>query len=205
MDCSKLREIMDLYVDRELSPEARAQADLHISECDRCRRAVDRLLRLRDTVRTAASDAPVPEQLLRRVHSIAAPPWRVAWRTQAIAAVILLAGVLSLLSPAVRGTAADTLDYVSFHLDDSRPVVLEGEVLCRDCELQASYGYPAMCNVIGHHGALETSDGRIWNLLEGTASQGLIHDASLLGRRVVIRGRMFRKAGTVEVTDYQLL
>jgi hypothetical protein len=50
-----------------------------------------------------------------------------------------------------------------------------------------------------------TAAGRIWNILEGEKSHDLIHDSSLLGRRVKIEGRMYRKAGSIAVGNYQLL
>jgi hypothetical protein len=62
-----------------------------------------------------------------------------------------------------------------------------------------------MCPLTGHHGAIVTSDGRIWNILEGEKSRELIHNSSLLGRRVRVEGRMYRKAGSVAISDYQLL
>src|SRR6266852_7050559 len=68
MDCKKLREVLDAYVDRELSVDAVAQAEAHITECNSCRRAVEGLTRLREAVRTAAGKPEVPQQLLARVR-----------------------------------------------------------------------------------------------------------------------------------------
>jgi hypothetical protein len=60
-----------------------------------------------------------------------------------------------------------------------------------------------MCPLTGHHGSIVTRDGRIWNILEGEKSQDLIHNSSLLGRRVRIEGRIYRKAGSLAVSGYQ--
>jgi len=205
MDCKKLREMLDAYVDRELSPDAASQAEAHIAECSSCRRAVEGLARLREAVRTAAGKPEVPQQLLARVQGSLSPRWHRAVAIQAIAATLVLAGVLTLFVPSVRAAAATALDFLSLKLDDSRQVVLEGKVICRDCQLEKEYGYHAMCALTGHHGWLQTSDGRLWGILEGKVSEELIHDSSLLGRRVRIRGRVMRKAGSIEVSDYQLL
>src|SRR5712692_11228185 len=75
MDCKKLREVLDAYVDRELSPDAAAQAEAHIAECGACRRAVEGLARLRQAVRTAAGKPEAPERLLARVQSSLSPRW----------------------------------------------------------------------------------------------------------------------------------
>jgi hypothetical protein len=205
MDCKKLREILDAYVDRELSADAAAQAEAHVGQCGACRRAVEGLARLREAVRTAAGKPEAPVVLLERVQSSLAPRRHRARAIQAIAAALVLAGVLTLFVPSVRGAAATALDFLSLRLDDSRQVVLEGKLLCRDCQLEKEYGYHAMCPLTGHHGWVATSDGRLWSILEGKVSQDLIHNSSLLGRRVRIRGRIMRKAGSIEVSDYELL
>jgi len=205
MDCKKLREVLDAYVDRELSPDAAAQAEAHLAECNGCRRAAQALTRLREAVRAAAGEPEAPADLMERVQSSLSPRWRGAVVVQAIAAALLLAATLTLVVPSVRGAAATALDYLALKLDDSRPVVLEGMLLCRDCQLEKEYGYHAMCPLTGHHGAIVTSDGRIWNVLEGEKSRELIHNSSLLGRRVRVEGHMYRKAGSLAVSDYQLL
>jgi anti-sigma factor (TIGR02949 family) len=205
MDCKKLREVLDAYVDRELSADATAQAEAHIAECTACRRAVENLARLREAVRTAAGKAEAPVELIERVRSAVSPRWYRAAVIQAITATLVLAGVLTLLVPSVRGAAATALDFLSLQLDDSRWVVLEGKLICRDCQLEKEYGHHAMCPLTGHHGWLQTSDGRLWDILEGSASHELIHNSSLLGRRVKVQGRIFRRAGSIEVSGYQLL
>jgi len=205
MDCKKLREVLDACVDRELSPDAAAQAEAHIAECDDCRRAVEALTKLRHAVRAAAGKPEAPAHLLERVQSSLSPRWRRALVVQVVAATLLLAGALTIFVPNVRGSAATALDYLGLKLDDSRQVVLEGKLLCRDCQLEKQYGYHAMCPLTGHHGAIVTNDGRIWNILEGEKSRELIHNSSLLGRRVRVEGHMYRKAGSLAVSDYQLL
>ncbi len=205
MDCKKLREMLDAYVDRELSADAAAQAEAHIAECSACRRAVEGLTRLRQAVRTAAGKPEATRELVQHVRRSVSPRWHRAVAIQAIAATLVLAGVLTLFVPSVRAAAAIALDFLSLKLDDSRQIVLEGKVICRDCQLEKEYGYHAMCALTGHHGWLQTSDGRLWGILEGNASEQLIHNSSLLGRRVKIQGRIFRKAGSIAVSGYELL
>src|SRR5215831_3838181 len=169
MDCKKLREVLDAYVDRELSVDATAQAEAHIAECSACRRSVENVTRLREAVRAAAGEAVAPARLTARVRSSVSPRWHRTAAVQAIAATLVLAGVLTLFVPTVRGAAATALDFLALRLDDTRQVVLEGNLICRDCQLEKQYGYHAMCPLTGHHGWLQTSDGRLWGILEGTA------------------------------------
>jgi len=83
--------------------------------------------------------------------------------------------------------------------------VMEGKLLCRDCQLKDEYGYHAMCPLTGHHGTLQTTNGKIWNILDGEVSEELIHNSKLLGRTVRIHGRCFRRASSIEVDSYEVL
>ncbi len=206
MDCKHLREVLDLYVDGELSPEATVQAETHLAECHACQRTADRLQGLRQAVKSAVSQyGPAPE-LIDSVRKSTLSPWhrRPAW-TLAVVAVALLIVALAASAPQLRGAAANTLEAAAFRLDDSRSVVMEGTLLCRDCRLKKEYGYHAMCPLKGHHGTLQTKDGKIWNILDGDASEYLIHNSALLGRIVRIHGRCFRRASSIEVDSYEVL
>jgi len=205
MNCKNIREILDLYVDRELSPEATVQAETHLAECVECRNTVARLKRLGQAVKTAVSQYQPPTQLVDQVRRSTASRWRRATTWVPIAATILLLAVLALSAPQIRAAVAAELEVAAFHLDDARATVMEGKLLCRDCLLKDEYGYHAMCPTRGHHGSLETSDGKIWNILDGQASDELIHNPKLLGRTIRIHGRCFRRASSVEVDSYEVL
>src|SRR5260370_7219616 len=116
MDCKKLREVLDAYVDRELSADAAAQAEAHIAECSACRRAVESLNRLREAVRTAAGKPEAPVELIEGVRSSVSPRWRRAAVIQAIAATLVLAGIFTLFLPTVRAPPPPAHAFFSFHL-----------------------------------------------------------------------------------------
>jgi hypothetical protein len=200
-----MREVLDLYVDGELSPEASVQAETHLAECVACRNTVARLNRLRQAVRTAVGQYQPPAQLVDQVRQATISRWRRATTWVPVAATILLITVLAFFSPQIRAAFADELEAAAFHLDDARVTVMEGKLLCRDCLLKDEYGYHAMCPTRGHHGSLQTKDGKIWNILDGEASEELIHDSKLLGRTIRIHGRCFRRASSVEVDSYEVL
>jgi hypothetical protein len=103
----------------------------------------------------------------------------------------------------VERFAANAMDRLALRLDGSSEVELHGVLLCRDCELEHRYGIEAPCKKIGHHGAIATADGRIWNLVEQKAAADLIHDETLLGRQIVVRGRVFRGARALVIDSYQ--
>src|SRR5260370_33768267 len=105
MDCKKLREVLDAYVDRELSVDATAQAEAHIAECSPCRRAVESLARLREAVRKAAGNPDGPLGPIERIRSSVSPRCHRAAAIQVIAATLVLAGVLTLLMRAVLASS----------------------------------------------------------------------------------------------------
>ncbi|MGH9202084.1 MAG: hypothetical protein ACRD2A_12715, partial [Vicinamibacterales bacterium] len=180
-----------------------------------CDRAVTHLQELKTAVRRAVSVATPPSELDARIRAAVATPWTRSFDTirsfgprrsvlaLAAVAVFVLAVTVSTRSP-IDISAANAMDRLALRLDDSSPVVLEGKILCRDCELEHRYGVKASCKIIGHHGAIATADGRIWNIVEQRTSATLIHNESLLGKNVVVRGRLFRSSRALVIESYEL-
>lgn len=76
MDCKEFREILDLYVDEELSPEALADAQIHLADCHACRRAENTLLNLRSNLKLTVSQHQPPPDLVKTVQRITESRWR---------------------------------------------------------------------------------------------------------------------------------
>lgn len=205
MDCKELRETLDLYLDGELAAEAFAAANAHVSECAPCRKVHRELLRLRRSVQQVVRAHGAPSVLEERIRGRLAPGWQRLRTPAAVLAVILLALLVAGASPGARGLAARSMEVVAFHLDSPRLVELEGQLVCRDCELKALYGAKTMCLLKGHRGALKTADGKIWNLMEGELAEALLDDDSLRGKTVHIQGKLYRRAGCLEVEGYRVL
>ena len=204
MTCTQFRDALDCYLDRELAPEAMAAADRHRADCPACDRLAAAARELKTSVKRTVEAVPLPNGLDAHVRLATAPRWtRPRVWLPAAAAVILMV----LAGDAVRGRietgAANAMDRLALRLDGSGEVVLHGVLLCRDCELEHRYGIEAPCKKIGHHGAIATADGRIWNLVEQKAAADLIHDERLLGRQIVVRGRVFRGARALVIESYQ--
>jgi len=214
MNCKQFRESLDCYVDGELAAAASAAVDAHRQACPTCNRAVAQVLEMRNAVRQAVRATTPPPDLEARVKVGTTPRWLasigVARRrglsrpAVALAALVLGLFVVAAERPPVRVDAANAMDRLGLRLNDSTAVVLEGTVLCRDCELERRYGVKSSCKQIGHHGAIFTDDGRILNLVEQRASARLIHDETLFGKRVIVHGRLFRGARALVIDSYQL-
>lgn len=204
MDCKELREVLDLYVDTELSAEAAATAELHLDECGSCRLAAEELLRLRRAVKEAVNQHEPPPELVERVRrSLVSRRRRVGVLVVAALALALLLLILG-STPSLRPALASGMEQIAFHLDEPQSVVLEGVVVCRECELYSLYGGPKERDLEGHQGALKTAGGKIWNFMEGEKASVLIHDESLIGKPVRVRARVYRRAGCVEVESYEI-
>jgi Putative zinc-finger len=206
MDCKELREILDLYVDNELSAEAAAAAGLHLNECGPCCSARDELLRLRQAIKEAVSKHQPPSSLLQSVRRISSPPSRRAALASLIVVILALGtfGALERVS-GVRASVASAMEQVAFHLDRPHMVMVEGTIVCRERALHALYGSRDTRDIEGYHGALMMASGKLWNFMESEKAYALIHDESLVGKRVRIRAKVYRRADCLEVESYDVL
>jgi hypothetical protein len=218
MDCRQAREVLDCYVDGELSPAAGAAVDAHLAECRSCAAVARQLRALKTAVRRAVAAHEPSAELRGRVNAAlgagrwlagaggaAAPPLR--WlAVAALLTVVVVAGSLR-ASTGLRTSVADALDGAAIALAGSAtgPVEIVGTLVCRDCELEHTYGEGALCAKNGHRGAIATRDGRIWNIVEQPASLDLVHNPTWLGRTVRVRARLYRHAGTAAVEHYTIL
>jgi len=202
MTCTQFRDSLDAYIDHELAVDAMAAADGHRSVCTACNRLAARALEIKAAVKHTIGAIAVPPGLDARVRRTVAPRWR-PWRVAAAAVALIGLAAGAVTQGRVERDAANAMDRMALRLDDSSTVVLTGTLLCRDCELEHRYGIKAPCKTIGHHGAIATDDGRIWNLVEQKAAADLIHDETLLGRRIVVHGRIFRGARAIVIDSYQ--
>ncbi len=68
-DCEKCEELLQPYLDRELSDSERAEAEVHLSGCDYCRRRYRFEENLRRYVRQAVEE-PMPPELKQRLADL---------------------------------------------------------------------------------------------------------------------------------------
>ncbi|MBS1817601.1 MAG: hypothetical protein JSU08_06710 [Acidobacteria bacterium] len=202
MTCTQFRDALDAYIDQELATDAMEAATANRSVCPSCDRIAARAIETKAAVRRVVIATDVPEGLETRIRAAGAPRWR-PWR--AVAAAVLFVGLSAgfAMHQRVESRAANAMDQMALRLDGSSAVVLTGTLLCRDCELEHRYGIQAPCKTIGHHGAIATDDGRIWNLVEQKLASELIHNEMLLGRRVEVHGRIFRGARALVIESYR--
>jgi anti-sigma factor RsiW len=88
MDCTELERSIDAYLDGEFDAPERAEADIHLAACPRCRALAERQGRVRDAIRARlreamACPAPAgraPPALRARIEDALAKRRRPLWR-----------------------------------------------------------------------------------------------------------------------------
>ena len=70
--CTRCEELLQPYLDRELTEAERAQAEVHLDACSYCRRRYRFEVHLRRFVRHAASEE-MPPELKRKLAALRTP------------------------------------------------------------------------------------------------------------------------------------
>jgi anti-sigma factor RsiW len=75
MDCKRLLEDMNLYIDGELDPELCQQLEAHFKDCERCRIVLDTT---RKTIDLYCGNEPVelPADVSSRLHQALHARWK---------------------------------------------------------------------------------------------------------------------------------
>jgi anti-sigma factor (TIGR02949 family) len=69
-DCDKCEELLQPYLDRELTDGERQEAEAHLQLCSYCARRYRFEAELRMFVRQAAADEPMPPELKEKLASL---------------------------------------------------------------------------------------------------------------------------------------
>jgi anti-sigma factor RsiW len=96
-NCSEIRPLIALYVDRELTGPETLDFEAHLTECTECRRAYDDLRGAVDAVRAASPLYEVPERPLEAVRKMVAD-WERRQRRRRWIPVLAAAALLAALA-----------------------------------------------------------------------------------------------------------
>jgi mycothiol system anti-sigma-R factor len=72
-DCDGCEQMMQPYLDRELTDAQRAEAEAHLDDCSYCRKRYRFEETLRVYVRQVATDEPMPPELKQRLAALRTP------------------------------------------------------------------------------------------------------------------------------------
>jgi anti-sigma factor RsiW len=75
MDCKKMLQELNLYIDGELDPDLCRQLEAHLKDCDRCRIVLDTT---KKTIEIYRDQTPMdlPEDVRDRLHALLRSRWR---------------------------------------------------------------------------------------------------------------------------------
>lgn len=69
-ECQSIRDRLDAFVDRELTPEVSAEVSRHVANCPDCSQELNTIRTVRSRLRTAVLSQPVPDDLRQRVDAV---------------------------------------------------------------------------------------------------------------------------------------
>lgn len=72
--CSWCEEILQPYLDRELTPAERSEAEVHLAECEYCRKRYVFEEHLRRFVRQCCASEQMPPELLQKLDALRLEP-----------------------------------------------------------------------------------------------------------------------------------
>jgi hypothetical protein len=132
-DCSHIHELIDIYLDGELSPDEQPSFDVHLKDCPQLTETIAKRAGLRTRIRAAAKDRvatpPGLEQKVRARLGNPARRYQRAWPlTMATAATIVLAFGLAIYWRAggLRLTPASRESYIASCAEGISPVMQVG-------------------------------------------------------------------------------
>ncbi len=105
------QERLSAWFDGEADVREQAAVAMHLAACAGCSREAARYRSLRDALKTeaAASEAPVPEALRRRVSALVRPAWPTVWRRKLLAGAVAAAASVGVFWTAWPGGFNDAL------------------------------------------------------------------------------------------------
>ena len=96
-------------------------------------------------------------------------------------------------------------------------IVATGKVICLGCSLKKDKGANAQCSIYGHTNAivlekvidhqgkkLNELKGKIYQFLHNDQSDSLIKDHSYVGKTVIVVGKIYPEANTIEVNFFKV-
>ncbi|HXI04611.1 MAG TPA: zf-HC2 domain-containing protein [Candidatus Saccharimonadales bacterium] len=208
-ECREMRGLLPAFLADEIGAAESLRLQEHLNACPSCERysrlegAFDGALK-RGIRREAA-----PATLVLRVNRAldaeapqpgsASRPWggRSLWLQWAFAASVLVALVGG-------GFAGVRMGY--FTMPVSMAGVshsAEGTLVCAECmRLNRPIAQQRGCRAHGHHTALRTDNGEIWEFVDNPATHPLLMDADHVGDRVEVTGLFIQGLRYVKVDAY---
>ena len=206
MNCKNFRDSIYLFQADELSERERQVCQAHLNTCESCADRLQVEETLLRVLKTKLPRMPAPPGLETRIRAslraqgdrAASVPWfRAPWFAATAAAALLMA----VLVPSLVGD----LDVAP--PGPGVPVHEEVMVVDRDCDKAGrSVDDQRRCTHPLHINALKLADGSYWTISpDQTDFRYLLLDRGVRGRKLVVRGELYRDAETIRLTEIERL
>lgn len=206
MNCKNFRDRIYLFQADELSERERQACQAHLNACESCADRLQIEETLLRVLRAKLPRTPAPPGLETRVRaSLRAQgeratglPWfRTPWFAASAAALLLMA----VLVPSLIGDREDAPAGAGVTVQE------EVVVVDRDCDKAGrSVEDQRRCTHPLHINALKLAEGSYWTISpDQTDFRYLLLDRGVRGRKLVVRGELYRDAETIRLTEIERL
>ncbi len=214
--CQELEPLLTAYVDGELVETEIEKVKGHLQNCQLCREQIDlqnsmRKL-LQEHYRTENAPAHVRARIRRMLSEGRPVPGFMEMLAEAFAlhrfkgtfalVTLLLFVGYPYLSVVVRpGGRINGFALGNDHVE-LKPVEVEGEVLCVDCELLEKAHF-AHTHEADHRMGIKTPDGKIWNIIPAGEGKHLLHNEKLMHKKLRVKGYAYPGGVYLNVERFQ--
>jgi len=211
--CEKYKTLITGLVDDELDDNKKQSVKAHLDDCPGCHRIFVAESNIKKLVQQRCEMKSAPDYLKTRVrHNLqrrGSRPgfwqltksmfeYRPVASSFAVAFVVIMM-FTSLFYANLTDTSADVINagIVS--------AVLNGEIICLDCEHMPTGLMPSKQDMMMHRLGIRAEDATVWTFLYSGVAKELMGDHQFLKQRISVKGTLFHESHYMQVKEYTLL
>lgn len=209
--CDRFSVLITRYIDGELKPMDRDEVKTHLGQCSKCKEDYLQEIQVKNLVKDRLANVKAPAHLQSRIRrnlirSGSRPGfWQLLhsmflYRPVATSFALALIALLMFL-PTIQ-IIESPFDLLGRGTETAK---LEGEIICVDCEFLSNNLGNAVHDQATHRSGLQAEDETIWTFVRGNSNKELFQDQSLLRKKALVSGILFRNSQYIYVQEYKLL
>ncbi len=214
--CQELEPLLTAYVDGELLGQENKTVEEHLKQCRHCQKQIEQQSALKKLLRERYRMETTPAHVRARIRRWLSSNQPVPGFLELLGEAFTLhrfKGALALMTllffigyPYLRGVVHPSEQVEGFALGpdqvELKPVEVEGEVLCVDCELLDKANLPHAHDA-DHRMGIKTPAGKIWNIIPSGKGKALLHNDQLIHKRLRVKGYAYPGGVYLNVERYQ--
>lgn len=190
--CSQIEPLLAGYVDGELADSETKQVESHLNLCRMCGDALQDQRTAKTTLHQHYRQDVAPVHLRVRLrHELAKAVARQTGFFESLAGLVTAHKVKSAFA-ALALVVLLALPYSGWLEQTSSSggptyVLVEGQIVCLDCEIMHEAGHNKECHDY-HHMGLRDGQGNLWRIVDSEQGADLITNRQLIGQRYRLEG-----------------